>query len=603
MGKPQMRRPGMDSGKDYEGYVNKNVDYDNDEPTLELTSFSDLVDILDRELEYKGFCLKPAINGSFCGFDAYARMFPKIEGLNIPETFWYWKRVDSSKDSERVKFLQAIKDVCNEQFETANKSTKPMWVKVLRNFCDVANNPKSDVAGVASNRVKFGATHRKATLTCRPGYFKYIPLLEWFPERVRQLDVRELLSLLPDAEAEFLMLLLGRLAMGARDTDVAEGTIAHTFRSYAILVGTSAGMGKSTWMGYLNKTLGILGYSTCSLPTTGRPFGYGRVATSDLASVDDLTAETQKPFIRGNVTKMLASNEVLPTEEKGQPHLDVRSVCVMLGATNSHNYSDYIGMDSGSLSRLSLLHTYTEDEIKLVHPGKDARWKPTWDRLAKELKVSHECLMAYLLRVCLDKFIAITDHSYEGGWLVKGENDKLEVTVKSLRNKFRIKPDLNNTKELIDNAAHLVACAIANTKQAGQERMLAKLADLDYSVDILVAQLDLFTSVKSYSSGIEALELKELSCNVKKNIRAQVSEYRQFSANLSPDSAFSKVASLLVARHTNFRYPEKLSSYAALWQEAKVKIPSLVEYYSQVGTDEELTNVCLDLAKVFNYIN
>lgn len=570
------------------------LDYNDSDSSSEKVSFftcSDAMEQVERELSYKGYMIVPAIGGEFCMYSVYTKHYPKVPGITFPDSFWYWRKIDSCESADRTKFHAILKETCEDLLDSSGWKG---YQRINEDFADRPADPRSSVSGTAFNRVRYSDSSMLATLTGKTGYHKYVPKREWFSSDVQAIDARSLLTLFPDAEAQMMMLALGRLVSGSSGTKIAEGNLEHTWRSYCILVGTSAGMGKSTLLSkYLGDALGKMGYICTRAPMDDTKFGWGRPAVSDLCFYEDLTPQSQKALITGNRTKTIVSNEVIPCEEKGQPRIEVKAKALLLACTNKYTYSDFIGMDNGQLSRLNLLYTYTEDDLARQYPDlkQDARIKPYWEKLARQLQVTTDTLMMYLLRTSLDMFLDVVGMEPEHEWLTRNpDKDNLEMTVKGLREQFVVDTKLSHAEELVKQAGHLLAITISQQKAKGKATMLAKLAELDYSSDLLLVQMELFTrsTNERYSGVFEKLELVHLSQGIKGHVRGKLADFRKYHLTKTSDECFSLISKELVAKSSGFLYPGKLSHYSAGWLETKRNIPDLVNHYAEVLQDEEL---------------
>lgn len=553
MSKRTSRDANIDKSKDYEGVANK-MDIEQEEQEEELFSYGDAMELVERQIAYKGYQLHPSLEASYCGYVVYEKCYPKQVGINYPDGFWYWRKTDPSKPKDHTKFISALKEACTElRVEADTKYARKCFVDIYQSFNDRGGDPKSPVAMVAFNRVKHNNVHKVLTITGKVGQHKYVPKLEWFSSELQALDVRTLLTIFPEAEAKMMMLSIGRLAAGSSGSKLAEGTMAHTWRSYSVVVGTEAGMGKSTMLSvYLGNTLEALGYSVARIPLDDTKFGWGRYCVSDFAFIEDLTQQSQKQLIQNNKIKSLVSNEILPVEEKGKPLIDVKSNTLLMGCTNSYNYSDFFGMDAGQLSRLNLLYSYTEHELATEYPElrQEARLKEYWEHIAKDYGVPTNTLMAYMIRRCLDLFLSTCNISIIHDEYLEVGKSKLESTIKELRSLYKINTDVRHAEELTSMAAHLLALSIATN--TNYQKYLEKLDNIDYSSNLLVHQLDLFSSTAVLP---KELQLASMSNQVKNVVRGKIQDFKRYTNTKTIDESFTAIVKELVAKGTGFMYP------------------------------------------------
>lgn len=581
---PNKKAPiGSDVGKTAEGYkMNREMETDESETERHspLFSYRDAFNKLNRKLDTEGYQLVASPNGRFCGFDVFMKSALDIIGLSQPEDFYYFRKIGIGDSIGTTQFLAKVRTIVEDHRSEASKKEAGVWERLALCFDDSMADPKSPLAKLAQSLVA-DAKPRIATLTGRSGYYKVVPPLAWFPQELQDYNPEDLLTLLPLAERSQLVLILGRLMAGATQTYTAEGLLEHTTRAYGLIVGSTAGMGKSTLLNWLKATLESLGYTTGQLNANLTKFGWGEIATVDLALIDDLTESVQRDLLQNVQVKSIVSNGWLKVEEKGMPAVDVRATSVILGATNLTNYSHYIGMDAGSLSRLNQLDTYTEDELKQAYPGvPDAKIKPYWEAKAREYNCTPSLLAARLLRYCLDRFLAVTGHSFnDRGLLVKDlAQDRLEGTMKGLREQFRIDVSLRHAEELPKAISHLVALTIAEANPRKQQQLLDNLQFIDFSPALLLVLVELFCSASKLPPELAELSLKHLSLDCKHYLKAKMTDLRHLAAIKSVESAFNVIVTELKS-NKNYGYPQRSSHYQGEWLAAKRLIPSLVESY------------------------
>lgn len=547
----------------------------------EFTSNRSLFYAINRRLQEtrteENFRILPEVGGIYCGCNIYKYdNLIGIEGL-INKTK-IWKKIQPREYDRFLRALRAAVNYINDEFDGAEDDAKELYAMsmgFLREFHDKSAENKTAMATLARTFYPEEPVKR-VTLTGKDGAFKFVPSLESFPAVLQALDARKLLTLFPDAEASQLMLMLGRVVCGASETELMEGgQLEHTFRSYGIMVGMEAGLGKSTFMKYLRSTLSKLGYIIDDMHVNDTKFGWGGIAKSDLALIDDLNAETQKRLLSDARVKSLVSNGYLKVEEKGQPAVSVRATTVILGATNHHNASDYIGMDSGSISRVNQMDTMNSYELsKYWGTDRDYRLKQYWEEEAKRYGVSTDCLCAYLLRRCADLFMKVCGYVYDYGWQ-KSNPDLLEEIVKGNRSLFNIDTNLNHAEELVRASAEALAMTVAENPELEERAM-----SLDFNASIVVAIASHFAHAKEedIANAYSALSLHHMSRDVKAYIKAKGKELESMKAHSTADGAFKSVMSEL--RSTKgFGYPQHVSHYIPMWNSYKRMIPAMKAKY------------------------
>lgn len=564
----------------------------NDDPkeTIEEESIAGFFSIREawhrvvQQIQAYDYLIKPDLEGRYCGNAVFKRSeYLKIPHVTPNKDFWYWRQI--STEDEDFAFFKAFKETIIDLVSgSSDKSEIKALMLIGTCMLDEPANPKSKVYSLVANKLSdlSGASSgRPVTLNGTTGAFKVLPKLEWFPASVQSLDARELLTLYPDAEARQMMLLLGRAVVGANNTQALEGTIYHTSRSYGITVGTEPGLGKSTLHNYIIEAMDALGYKTTCVQLNDTKFGWGVIARSDLAYLDDLTSKVQERLMGDIKVKTIVSNGTLAVEEKGLPHYSVRATTVILGCTNLYDPSHYIGMDSGSTSRVNQMDTYTKGELDRRWVGIDGRTMPQWERLAEEHKVTTGTLAAYLLRRCADDFLEVTGYTWDDGRLFKDKEDRLEEVTKANRLEFRLDTSLKHMEELVTSVAHLVALAIAKSDEVDSKVYLELLEYIDFSPALLLAQLRLFSATRLSNPLPEAYKLLGLpsaSWDCKGYITKKLGDLDRIGEVKNSAGAFEVVVRELRS-NKGFGYPTKVAGYTPYWLAFRRQIPDYVLGY------------------------
>ena len=599
---------GADMSQPGTGFSDKSDD-DNGSQMV-IISVKDLFDKVKKEVEQNyGYQIKPEIGGLFCGYSIYKREHQlPIKGITTSDRFWYWRQINP--DREATSFLAALKESCESLMSHCPTEEISTYKAIALCFLDNPTDPRSIVYRIASGAHQFHTkenTSRSVTLGGTSGHYKVVPPLSWFPKALQDYDARQLLTLLPDAEARQLMLILGRAVVGCNGSESAEGTIEHTARSYGILIGKEAGMGKSTLTNdFINSALIKLGFAVSNAPINDTKFGWGTIAQSDFAFIDDLTEDVQRRLLTDVKIKSIVSNGVLKVEEKGIPAVDVKASTVILACANSHSYSHYIQMDSGSISRVNQMDTYDTKELAKAYPGvPDARIKPFWEALATELKVSTDCLAAYLLRRSADYFLETTGYTWDDGRLFKHNEDNLEVITKANRELFRIDTSLRHAEELVTAIGHLVALSIADTAEHKRGMYYELLDHLDFSSSLMLAILRLHSTTKlsnKLPDAFASVGLPNASWDCKDFVSKKLGELDRLPTIKTSEDAFASVVKELKSTK-GFGYPGKSCHYMNDWTTAKRSIPDWVSEYSEVvkqGVPKNIQLAIAEVQKIFN---
>lgn len=582
-----MPRAKRHAGEDQGNLGDNTIGKGEDDQQLDFVSYRDLFNVLNMELNEAGYQLCATPNGSFCGFDVYFKSELDVSGLTPPSDFRYFKKVNGNHQADTLKFLNTVKSICTAAAEASGSKTAfQMWQDIYRSFSDESQDPRSRMAKISVGMI--GSFDRIGTLTGRSGAYKVLPPIDWFPAKLQDYDPSELLTLFPPAEKEMLMLILGRLMVGAKNTKTLEGDIKHTSRAYALIVGREAGMGKSTLMHYLTDAIQQLGYTTTQINPNLTRFGWGEVACSDLSTLDDLVDDKQKELIGHIAVKSIVSNDNLKVEEKGLQAVEVRAVSVLVCATNNSNYSHYIGMDSGSLNRLNQLDTYTTDELKKVYgTDQDYRIQFVWERASQRFGCSLELLMMRLLRHCADKFLEVTGHEFAHHGGITYSDDRLEDVTKALRSQYRIDIGLHHSEEIVNSIGHLVALSVAQLPEAKRASYIEHLQNLDMSPELLLASLRVFTATEPLPLAFDDISLKHLTYTAKKYLRSKFADFERSYSTQSLDKAFSNIVGELKS-NKGFGYPNKTTSYQQTWMNFRRNIDVQVAKYVEVLKTQEV---------------
>ena len=568
---------------------------DNDNANDEFISNSQVWDQIVSAMDSKGYSIRPELGGLFGGHNVYiqARNFD-IDGVTPPAYFNYRRRVGlDDMPKLRRTFIDTVTAL---KAEASSKYEIKILNDLLTSFVDKPGDVRSPLFQLSVLVNAFQAaedTTRIGTLSGKPGCFKVVPQVEWFPEAVQNFNARNLLTLLPDAEADQFMLLLGRAAVGASRTKTAEGVVEHTSRSYAIIVGNEAGLGKSTLMNYILTAMTKLGYNVTNIPINETKFGWGPVAQADISYIDDLTATDQKRLIGDPRVKSIASNNTLKVEEKGMPAQDIRATTVMFGCTNMHDTTHYIGMDSGSISRVNFLDSYSSNDLGRVWgEHRDFRTKNFWEETAVELGVSVECLAAYLISRSAQYFLSVIGYQVnENKWLERVKESELEAITKANREAFRIDTNLRHVEELTTVAAHAVALTIANAKPKERQMLLEEVEALAISADILLPVVRMFaTSKEKFEGVLSNLNLTRVDRSCKRYIATKLKTMEGLGERQTSDQAFTTIINELQSVDA-IKYPQKQSHYMSTWCVNRREIRYRVAQYEALAQTEELPEV------------
>ncbi len=564
----------------------------------DVRTLADILNDLREQVRRDGFQLIPELGGAFCGHSLYTRASLQIADITPPDGFYFWQKVEFTDPLHRPRFYRSIRNICGAAIAECRededlKYEMKLWMEVLNCFIDRPLQHNNAVTMAAASAAV--VPEETITLSGKPGNYQVVPQVSWFPENVQALDARKLLSILPDAEAHQLMLILGRLMCGAKNSRTAEGLLEHTARSYAILVGRNAGMGKSSLVNHIKRMVTALGYTTAEINTDFNRFGWKRIARSSLATVDDLTEVTQKNMIQNGYVKTVVSNDKLATEDKGQDAIDVTSKTVIIGCSNDSHYAHFIGMDSGALSRLNLLATYKESDIAREHGLKVTDKKAInnfllpkyWENLASELGTSADTLCCYLLARSAEMFLSECGYELRDGYLHKAKEATLYETTLHNRTLFRIRPSLQHMEELVKTTANLCALAIHYEPEVDRERLLAALDRTDLSAPLILAFFSLIAGNSRYEAPLDMLKFDHVAPSCIVSIRGRLGEISKATEGKNSEQAFEAVVKELKSTH-GFGYPSRSSNYQEYWNDCCRDVDVLLEYWSDNPPPPEL---------------
>lgn len=238
--------------------------------------------------------------------------------------------------------------------------------------------------------------------------FSYVPELDWFDKKVRDLKFEDIVTIFPPAEAEMFKLIIGRACVG-RSGSVHPGhdkPIKHGFRKAGIIVG-EPGVGKTTVLNGVMKAMQYCGYNVVSMGELGARFNQGSVISSHLTYNDDLTLDSLERMLKSASFKSVVTGGTEKVENKGTDAIEVVSNTVIIANCNEIRPEISYSLDSGAISRLALISTYrayeqedmSEKEGRDIHPVANIKY------LCKTLNVDEVVLFMRVMRHCTDFFL------------------------------------------------------------------------------------------------------------------------------------------------------------------------------------------------------
>jgi hypothetical protein len=439
--------------------------------------------------EDNGYILKPSTAGLFAGHRLFKIHYPEhqLGLLNYPSKFWYHREVTDDQ------CMTALDKIMETEIFDNGEDLYNFWLP-LTHFTMDKRKPLHAAAkfqlDAKAKDLSKNNKYRYDDVNLFPakvnGGMHYIPEKSWFNPKLDQVKASDLLTLLPVAEQIVFMLMLGRISVGRNHSQTVDGgTIDHTFRAFAILVGRDPGMGKSRMMSYIIAGLNMCGYDIANVKNINSRFGWGAIAESNLAYIDDFTKASQKAFISNQLTKQLVTNGVVSVETKNVDSIDIESRTVMIGCSNSFNQRDFYDCDSGILSRAQFLHTHSQSDLDEIgeylspnFENEDKKPREHWAAIGEQLGIedpneAYTTLALWLLRLSQDFFLETCgyERNEDQHKYIKTGGDHLEAVIKTVENLLVLQSKPNQADSLY-NGIILGEC-------------LAKLADKQFKDQIL----------------------------------------------------------------------------------------------------------------------
>jgi len=511
------------------------------EETGTFIAFDEVLADLVAYMEPRGYLMAPDPLGKYCGWSFYLTDYIRIDGCNVSNSRRLIKTVTNTS-ALRKMILSWVR------YEQGQNRSKTWMDKAIKAYTSLFENTTN---GNAMNSVAKSSDEVDSRVLDTQGGTGYgnkvLPLFQFVPEHLRDLDVMELLHVLPDAEATMLMMMLGRGLWGAKGQVTLDGrVIDHRWRGWCLLHSDIAGMGKSFFIQLLEKVVSSLGYVCQDLPTEmSSKFNWGKPATADFALRDDFNSDVQHSFMKNASVKIIASGGLMTTEDKGQDmQCGVKTTAVIIGCTNYNKQAQYIGADAGHISRANVLSTKSTWALS---KGEQKTLYSQWYALAAKHEVTLEALMMHLLVKSQEMF---KEHM---------DANTLHATYESLRLSYAVRPGLTSLKDMCTATAHLVAFGVAIDKYMSVEEKEDKVRTLlsEYGSQYLLATIAATVSgigrdSDFFPKGVTASNTKTIKRSIHELIRSIDSE--------SPQSMFNKV-SQLIHSSDGYKYPGSVSAY------------------------------------------
>jgi hypothetical protein len=242
----------------------------------------------------------------------------------------------------------------------------------------------------------------------------WIPREEWFPEEVKQVTIKDILTIFPETEQDLLALILGRAVVG-RSNHIPPGwdkPIIHTSRMAALTLGEDPGLGKTNLFKTFFSALETVGFVIETFDKFGSQFNMGPIISADIVYRDDLTDKDLKSLLDSGVAKStISGSDQIKVQDKGVDAHNVFPRACIIANTNNFNPRLIWGIDPGFADRIKLLATLREAELEqieltpLSQGSTDVRPFVHFPYLAEKTGVSIKTIMLWFARLCADKFL------------------------------------------------------------------------------------------------------------------------------------------------------------------------------------------------------
>lgn len=567
---------------------------DTENNTEELSSFLSIKQVMGgfyRSLFVDGYTVRPRAGGHFANHDVYYKETLKVgqaEGVQI-------YRLLEGEGVEMGRFENAVDRWAGKAFqESSGKTESKLLASVYEGFTSASSNKNNKACGYG---LRFTPNLDKPRSCTGKLAYSQVPSLSWFPH-LKALSPERLLALFPKAEAELLMLTIGKAIWGNQNINIMEGEISHQMRS-AVFIHGMAGTGKSVVMKHLVAGFEYLGYSTDLISDGVTKFGWGEVARADIAWREDMTDRVQKSILESPELKSIITGGDISTQRKGENAVVVKSNATLFFCTNSAGKHLFKDMDAGSLDRFKFLDTYNLDEQHDMEQeeGFSRNTYHNWTALCKEYGVSSLELSVYLMSHCADKFLKACGKKIQDGQLVDNGADTLKEQTDTLSSKLIIQTNLAYLKDAVYSVSHLVALAIAskeNVTPEGKAKMTAIAEKSAFGHTLLQQALYAYVATGGTSREKYILQL-QYDCYTAMSM--QIDRRSNEISRMHANQAFNAMVSELISED-GYKFSPTVAYYSNDWKEARKSLHRAVKHYESIDTKAILANRSLKTALI-----
>lgn len=330
----------------------------------------------------------------------------------------------------------------------------------------------------------------------------WIPLEEWFPESVKQVTIKDVLTLFPDKEQELLTLILGRGVVG-RSNHLPPGwnePIKHTSRMAALTLGEDPGLGKTSLFKTFFQALETVGYTIETFDKFNSQFNMGPILQADFVYRDDLTDKDLKSLLESGVAKStISGSDQVKVQDKGVDAHNVFPKAVIIANTNNFNPRLIWNIDPGMADRIKLLATLREAELKDLSIGGVSEGSPDvrpflhLPYLASKCGVTVKTLMLWFARLCADRFLELIS-----------DRTSLEHNVDRLTLRLREPLHKDSTSQLMTTALYM-GCLFDTKVSATLARKPRSVSEIDWE-SCFKSTYDVLSKRKTYAIVLEKLK-------------------------------------------------------------------------------------------------
>ena len=289
---------------------------------------------------------------------------------------------------------------------------------------------------------------------------KVLPGRDQFTESVKSLEFGDIFTIFKGASLEQLKLFIGRVILGHPGTLDFEtkGKLTHTYRNIMVIDGAYAGQGKSTIFSKLAGALARVGFKVNqACPDLSGRFNHGEAFTSDFILRDDITTDHLGKELSSPNAKILATNGIVATEQKGENAVTTKCTAAMMILANRCEQKLFWGMDDGMRSRVTLCGTEPEGSVPdELLPQFHIK------ALAERFGVEEDTIMLWACRLAADEFaMYINENAYKLEGRIKelqdmsnnSSSDPLDGTLAALLLGYMLEkgeaPPVNLNKEVL----------------------------------------------------------------------------------------------------------------------------------------------------------